>query len=203
MLHPPCIHVLLYNSLILMFNCFLFWEHSTNFRYPLDHYDRIWKPDSYTDAVASRTSSFTANFSGSETNLTFPPMQVLQTSLSHPERLEFTYRNLDHGYYSYDLFLYFLELNDSVQAGQRVFDVFVNDEKRLEVDIVLSGSRSYATVLNITANGYLNLTMVKASNRSLFGPMINAYEILQVHPILLQETSQEEGKEFKVHHFGD
>lgn len=186
-----------------MFNCFLFWEHSTNFRYPLDHYDRIWKPDSYTDAVASRTSSFTANFSGSETNLTFPPMQVLQTSLSHPERLEFTYRNLDHGYYSYDLFLYFLELNDSVQAGQRVFDVFVNDEKRLEVDIVLSGSRSYATVLNITANGYLNLTMVKASNRSLFGPMINAYEILQVHPILLQETSQEEGKEFKVHHFGD
>lgn len=163
-----------------------------NFRYPLDQYDRIWKRDSYTDPLAKQTSSFTANLSNNAPELTVPPIQVLQTALSHPERLELLYRNLDPGYYKYDLFLYFLELNDSVQAGQRVFDVYLNDEKRVQVDIVLEGSRSYAVVLNITANGHLNLTMVKASNGSQLGPMINAYEILQVYPIQVQDTVQKE-----------
>lgn len=161
-------------------------------RYPLDQYDRIWKRDSYTDPLAKQTSSFTANLSNNAPELTVPPIQVLQTALSHPERLELLYRNLDPGYYKYDLFLYFLELNDSVQAGQRVFDVYLNDEKRVQVDIVLEGSRSYAVVLNITANGHLNLTMVKASNGSQLGPMINAYEILQVYPIQVQDTVQKE-----------
>lgn len=168
-----------------------------NFRYPLDQYDRIWKPDSHADPLAKQTSSFVANLSNKAPELTVPPIQVLQTALSHPERLVLLYENLDPGYYKYDLFLYFLELNDSVQAGQRVFDVYLNDEKRVQVDIVLEGSRSYAAVLNITANGHLNLTMVKASNGSQLGPMINAYEILQVYPILVQDTVQEEGKNAK------
>lgn len=169
-----------------------------NFRYPLDQYDRIWKSELYADPLAKQTSSITANLSNNAPELTVPPIQVLRTAQSHPERLEFLYENLDPGYYKYDLFLYFLELNDSVQAGQRVFDVYLNDEKRVRVDIALEGSRSYAAVLNITANGHLNLTMVKASNGSQLGPTINAYEILQVYPILVKDTVQEEGKDANI-----
>lgn len=165
-----------------------------DFRYPVDQYDRIWRADNYADPVASRISSSSVNITSSSPNLTLPPTEVLQTALTHPERLEFFYNSLDSEYCSYDLFLYFVELNDSVQVGQRVFDVYVNNVKRREVDIVLSDSRSSLIVLNVTANGYLNLTMVKVSNGPQYGPIINAFEILQVRP-LIQETVLEEGKE--------
>ncbi|KAL3525533.1 hypothetical protein ACH5RR_013905 [Cinchona calisaya] len=162
-----------------------------NIRYPLDQYDRIWRADKYADPMANHISSSSVNITSSSPNLTNPPTEVLQTALAHPERLEFFYNNLDSEYYRYDLFLYFLELNDSVQVGQRVFDVYINDVKRIQVDIVLSGYRSFATVLNVTADRYLNLTMVKVFNGSQYGPVINAFEILQVHP-LIQETDLEE-----------
>ncbi|CAK9150616.1 unnamed protein product [Ilex paraguariensis] len=158
-------------------------------RYPHDPYDRIWRPELNPDQNATPTSSSSANTTITSANLTVPPIQVLQTALIHPERLEFLHNDLDTGYHEYDLFLYFLELNDSAQVTQRVFDIYINNEKRREIDILAGGSNSYAVVLNFTANGFLNLTMVKASNGSQLGPICNAYEILQVHP-WLQETVQ-------------
>ncbi|XP_027076638.1 nodulation receptor kinase [Coffea arabica] len=159
-------------------------------RYPLDRYDRIWRADKYSDPMANRISSSSVNVTRSSPNLTFPPIEVLQTALTHPERLEFSYNNLDSDYHRYDLLLYFLELNDQVKVGQRVFDVYVNDAKKTQVDVALSGTFRFV-VLNVTANGYLNLTMVRLSNGSQYGPIISAYEILQVHP-LIQETGREE-----------
>ncbi|CDP02685.1 unnamed protein product [Coffea canephora] len=159
-------------------------------RYPLDRYDRIWRADKYSDPMANRISSSSVNVTRSSPNLTFPPVEVLQTALTHPERLEFSYNNLDSDYHSYDLLLYFLELNDQVKVGQRVFDVYVNDAKKTQVDVALSGTFRFV-ILNVTANGYLNLTMVRLSNGSQYGPIISAYEILQVHP-LIQETGREE-----------
>ena len=143
--------------------------------------------------MANRISSSSVNVTRSSPNLTFPPIEVLQTALTHPERLEFSYNNLDSDYHRYDLLLYFLELNDQVKVGQRVFDVYVNDAKKTQVDVALSGTFRFV-VLNVTANGYLNLTMVRLSNGSQYGPIISAYEILQVHP-LIQETGREEGTE--------
>ncbi|GMP31131.1 hypothetical protein CsSME_00005470 [Camellia sinensis var. sinensis] len=156
-------------------------------RYPYDPYDRIWRKELNQNQTANRTSSSTAYITNG--NTTAPPIQVLQTALTHPERLEFLHNDLDTGYYNFDLYLYFLELNNTVQAGQRVFDIFTNNEKREETDILAGGSNYQAVILNFTANGFLNLTLIKASNGSQFGPFINAYEILQVHP-WVQETAQ-------------
>ncbi|XP_012855668.1 PREDICTED: nodulation receptor kinase-like [Erythranthe guttata] len=152
-------------------------------RYRSDPYDRIWRQDSHPDSTASYLSLPTAdNMDFTDANSILPPLRVLQTALTHPEQLVFKYENLDPGTYDYSLYLHFLELDDSIfRAGQRVFDVYINNEKRQEVDILASGKNYSTVVLNFAANGVLNLTLVKAST-SRFGPICNAYEIFQSYP---------------------
>ncbi|KAI4328102.1 hypothetical protein L6164_020487 [Bauhinia variegata] len=157
-------------------------------RYPDDKSDRIWKntstpsavPLSFLDAYISNPS---ANVNGT------PPLQVLKTAVTHPDRLQFTHDDLENGVFEYRLILYFLELNDTLKAGQRMFDIYVNNEiKKKGFDIKAEGSNYKHTVLNATANGSLNLTLIKASG-SESGPLCNAYEIFQVRP-RAEETNQ-------------
>ncbi|XP_061355239.1 nodulation receptor kinase-like [Gastrolobium bilobum] len=148
-------------------------------RYPIDRSDRIWKEISSPSALTF--SSFNNSISYPNANAT-PPLQVLQTALTHPERLEFIHNGLENEDYEYRMFLYFLELNSTVRAGQRVFDIYVNNDIKKEgFDILGEGSKYRYTVLNVSANGSLNLTLAKASG-SESGPFCNAYEILQVRP---------------------
>ncbi|WJX13571.1 hypothetical protein P8452_03948 [Trifolium repens] len=60
--------------------------------------------------------------------------------------------------------------------------------KKASFDVLEGGSKYNYTVLNISANGSLNITLVKASG-SKFGPLLNAYEILQARP-WMDETNQ-------------
>lgn len=91
------------------------------------------------------------------------------------------------------MFLHFLELNGTVRAGQRVFDIYLNNEiKKEKFDVLAGGSKSSYTALNISANGSLNITLVKASG-SEFGPLLNAYEILQARS-WIEETNQKDCK---------
>ncbi|KAK4477408.1 hypothetical protein RD792_016629 [Penstemon davidsonii] len=159
-------------------------------RYPFDQYDRIWRPYPYPYSTAKYITLPYANVNITDVNSLLPPLQALQTAITHPERLEFKYNNLDAGMYDYDLYFHFLELNDSVQAGQRVFEIYINDEKIQDVDIVASGSPYSVAVPNFTANGVLNLTFIKALNSQL-GPICNAYEIFQAYT-KDQETGVEE-----------
>lgn len=118
-----------------------------------------------------------------------PPLQVLQTAVNQTERLEFIHSGLETEEYEYLVFLYFLELNSNVRAGQREFDIYVNREiKKAGFDISGEGSNYRYIVLNASANGSLNLTLVKASG-SEYGPSCNAYEIMQVRP-WKEETNQ-------------
>ncbi|XAR51454.1 Non-specific serine/threonine protein kinase [Bertholletia excelsa] len=158
-------------------------------RYPYDPYDRIWRNESNPHQSADSTSSSTANISNG--TIAAPPIQVLQTALTDPDRIVFLHNDLAADNKTCELYLYFLELNDSVQARQRVFDVYVNDEKRQEIDIMAGRSNYKSVSLNFTANRFLNLTLVKGPNRSQFGPIISAYEILQVYS-LVQGTSQDD-----------
>lgn len=161
-----------------------------DFRYPQDQSDRIWNSSSnpsYTSLQANVT------ISGHNADSTTPHLRVLQTAFTHPERLEFIHDGSDSGNSEYRLFLYFLELNASVAQGQRVFDIYVNDEiKEPRFDILASGSNYRNASLNVSANGWLNITLVKSSG-SAFGPLCNAYEILQVIP-WMQETVQTDSK---------
>lgn len=100
--------------------------------------------------------------------------------------------NLHSSYEKYILHLYFLELDGNVKIGQRVFDVYINGEKRQQIDVISSGSNYRDTFMYFTANGFLNLTIKKASNGSQWGPICNAYEVFQVRP-LLQATDQKDG----------
>nr|CAD22012.1 nodulation receptor kinase [Vicia hirsuta] len=155
-------------------------------RFPVDQNDRIWK--------ATSTPSYALPLSLNVSNVDLkgkvtPPLQVLQTALTHPERLEFVHDGLETDDYEYSVLLYFLELNNTLTAGQRVFDIYLNSEiKKENFDVLEGGSKYSYTALNITANGSLNMTLVKASG-SKFGPLLNAYEILQARP-WIDETSQ-------------
>nr|ADB97921.2 symbiosis receptor kinase SymRK [Arachis hypogaea] len=148
-------------------------------RYPIDQSDRIWKR---TTTSPYTPISFNISILDHKSNVT-PPLKVLQTALTHPERLEFNNNGLEvKEDYEYLVFLYFLELNNSVREGQRVFDIFVNSEiKEGRFDILNGGSNYRYTLLNVSAKGSLNLTLAKASG-SENGPLLNAYEIMQVHP---------------------
>ncbi|XP_018625434.1 nodulation receptor kinase-like isoform X2 [Nicotiana tomentosiformis] len=160
-------------------------------RYPYDQYDRIWRPASNLDSEVAHIQPSIVKQANAEAHRLLPPSLVLQTALTHPGRLEFLHEDLDTGYYTYYLVLYFFEPNDSVQAGERVFHVYINNEKRLEVDILASGSRYLDVVLKFRANRAVNLTMIKASNLSQLGPICNAYEILKTLP-RVKETAIEE-----------
>ncbi|KAL8125094.1 nodulation receptor kinase-like isoform X2 [Apium graveolens] len=157
-------------------------------RYPDDPFDRIWRPEASDDNV---TASPMTNIVTVNASKALPPIKVLRTALTHPEQLQFLHNNLDTGFYEYELYLYFLELNESVQTGQRLFNIYINNRMVEEFDIMASGSRFRTLVLNFTANGALNLTMIKAANGSLLGPICNAYEILQIRA-WIQGTNQED-----------
>ena len=74
-----------------------------------------------------------------------------------------------------------------------MFDISVNSEiKEGRFDILDGGSYYRYTVLNVSANGSLNLTLAKASG-SEHGPLLNAYEILQARS-WVEETNQTDGK---------
>ncbi|KAL1810047.1 hypothetical protein ACET3Z_027037 [Daucus carota] len=150
-------------------------------RYPYDPYDKIWRPQPEDVHSTDVTVSSVLNISIIPTSTVLPPTQVLQTALTHPERLEFLHNDLDTGYYTYNLYIYFFEHNESVQAGDRVFNIYINNEKQQEVDILSVGSNHRTVDLNFKANGVLNLTLAK-TNGSQLGPICNAYEILQVRP---------------------
>ncbi|KAH0697388.1 hypothetical protein KY290_016175 [Solanum tuberosum] len=160
-------------------------------RYPYDQYDRIWRPASNLESQVTRTQPSIIKQVIARKHSLLPPAFVLRTSLTHPERLDFLHEDLDTGYYTYSLFLYFLEPNNSVQAGERVFYIYINNEKRLKVDILASGSRYLDVLLNFRANRFVNLTMIKASNLSQLGPICNGYEILKTLP-RVKETAMEE-----------
>ncbi|KAK1351646.1 Symbiosis receptor-like kinase [Heracleum sosnowskyi] len=162
----------------------------TAIRYPYDPYDRIWRPQPDHVHSGDVTRLSLLNIVITPTSTLLPPTQVLQTAITHPERLEFLHNNLDTGYYTYNLYIYFFEHNKSVQAGQRVIDIYINNEKQQEVDILSVGSSYRAVELNFKANGVLNLTLIK-TNGSQLGPICNAYEILQVRP-QLHGTTQED-----------
>lgn len=120
------------------------------------------------------------------------PLQVLQTALNDSERLEF-HEDLDKVDSGYHVFLYFLELNENVKPRQRMFDIYINNLRIMGTfDILANGSNYREVVWDFMENGSLNLTMSKASG-SAFGPICNAYEILQ-RITWVQETIKKDGE---------
>ncbi|KAL8216732.1 hypothetical protein R6Q57_023569 [Mikania cordata] len=61
----------------------------------------------------------------------------------------------------------------------------------ITIDLLSGGTNYKAISINFTANQFLNLTIKKAANGSQWRPICNAYEILQVHP-MLQATDQQD-----------
>ncbi|XP_048437962.1 nodulation receptor kinase-like [Pyrus x bretschneideri] len=150
--------------------------------YPNDTSDRIWKSNSGADPGSGTYHISQPNVSISGNATASPPLQVLQTALAAPDSLRFLHNGLPTESYLYLVFLYFYEVDRAVQTGQRVFDIFLNDEmKEGRFDVSGNGSNYKELAFTVMTNGSLNLTLVKVSG-SENGPICNAYEILQVHP---------------------
>nr|CAK32638.1 putative symbiosis receptor-like kinase [Datisca glomerata]CAP62376.1 symbiosis receptor-like kinase [Datisca glomerata] len=160
-------------------------------RYPDDPSDRIWKPLSNPDPTISSISSPNINVLNYNATVDIP-LPVLQTALTHSTQLVFLHSDIETEAYEYRVFFYFLELDETVKPGQRVFDIYINDEKQASgFDILANGSNYKQSVFTVLANGSLNLTFVKSSDGSPLGPTCNAYEILQVRP-WIQETNEKD-----------
>ncbi|KAF6147364.1 hypothetical protein GIB67_003262 [Kingdonia uniflora] len=158
-------------------------------RHPYDVNDRIWN----LDAIQSENIS-NINTIVSLANATIP-VQVLHTALTDSKRLMFYYDDLDEGINEYQIILYFLELNDSIRIGQRVFDIYVNGVKKHENFDILENDQNTnyrEVVLNTSANGVLNVSLVKVLDGIEFGPICNAYEIYQKVD-LVEGTLQQDG----------
>jgi len=150
------------------------------FRYPTDPADRIWSFE-VTSGENTILRSPGVALHGANSSI---PIEVLQTAALNAERLQFLHTDLDMNYDDYLIILFFLELDANVQTGQRVFDVYVNGNKMYEkIDILRNGRLSnYREVsMRVKSNGYLNISLVKASAGVKYGPICNAYEIFQVH----------------------
>ncbi|KAM0952008.1 putative protein kinase RLK-Pelle-LRR-I-1 family [Dioscorea sansibarensis] len=157
----------------------------TSYRYPMDPADRIWDFDPNFTRSASLDSS---NLHLQDVNSSIP-LQVLQTAVTDDEQLNFQLVNLDISHENYLVILHFLELNPDVQAGQRIFDIYVNGEKKSDrFDILESGKPSHykAFTVKVKANGFLNISLIKASNTVQYGPICNAYEIFEAHDIVAE-----------------
>ncbi|KAK9110953.1 hypothetical protein Scep_018472 [Stephania cephalantha] len=158
-------------------------------RYPLDRSDRIWKNSEIKIETANSISNSSIIVHGANTTV---PLQVLQTASIDLERLDFSLNNLGKGDSNYLIHIYFLELNDSLKTGERVFDVMINGEKQYDKFDILgngAGATNYRElVFSVSANEALNMSMVKSPGASL-GPICNAYEIFQVLS-LVQGTHQ-------------
>ncbi|WCJ32035.1 Leucine-rich repeat protein kinase family protein [Euphorbia peplus] len=160
-------------------------------RYSDDKFDRIWEIQDPKTISTSPGSTIYESNTFVDIAETLVPLKVLQTAITHTDILEIVHRDLDLEEYNYIVFLYFLELNSSVRLGQRVFSIYINNEIKLEKFDISAGESNYKEVaLNVTAKGYLNLTLAKA-NGFEFGPILNAYEILQVHQ-RVNGTNQED-----------
>ncbi|PQP99870.1 nodulation receptor kinase [Prunus yedoensis var. nudiflora] len=155
-------------------------------RYPNDPSDRIWTSNS--SHLGSGTSLITTNVFISGNASASVPSQVLQTALVASDQLVIIRNGLSTTSYQYLMFLYLYEVNQTVQAGQRVFDIYLNNELQQSRFDSGNGSNYKELAFTVTANGFLNLTLVKAPG-SENGPLCNAYEILQVLP-WVQETNQ-------------
>ncbi|KAI9125188.1 hypothetical protein K1719_003804 [Acacia pycnantha] len=156
-------------------------------RYPIDQSDRIWKATSSSSfsPIASSNATISSHNAANST----PPLQVLRTALTHSERLEIIHKDLDPGNSEYRVILHFLELNNSVGLGKRVFDIYVNGViQEPKFDIFGGGSNYRQAVLNFSANSSLNVTLSKTSG-SENGPLCNAYEILEA-TTSIQEINQ-------------
>ncbi|XP_057854218.1 nodulation receptor kinase isoform X1 [Cryptomeria japonica] len=149
---------------------------SVSLRYPNDSFDRIWDGDPHP--ICGKSISSKTNFSTSDNKV---PNQVLQTAKmgSCGKRLELLIDNENQEAKDYLVILYFREVDDKVQVGERVFDIHVNGElMHSHVDILANGTEQYKLLnFEVHAVGGLNISLEGTSKLS---PICNAYEAYEI-----------------------
>lgn len=167
-----------------------------NSRYPEDSIDRIWKPspNSQNEVRFLSEPNFILSSKSNPNASHGVPLEVLRTAVTHPNQLVFLHDHLDTATSEYRIFFHLVELNPTVKSGQRLFDIYINNQiKATNYDILAHESNFKSEFYDVLANGSLNLTLVKASVGSDLGPICSAYEIVQVRTWIL-ESDEKDGK---------
>ncbi|KAJ0982654.1 hypothetical protein J5N97_010909 [Dioscorea zingiberensis] len=163
---------------------------NTSYRFPVDPADRIWASD---PNFTRNTALISSNVFLQGVNSSIP-LEVLQTAATDDEQLNFQLVGLDTSHENYLVILHFLELNPNIQAGQRKFDIYVNGEKKYDMFDILESRKASnykAYTLKVKANGFLNISLIKASNTTDYGPICNAFEIFEVHDIAAETVQRD------------
>ncbi|KAI6705180.1 hypothetical protein NL676_008142 [Syzygium grande] len=153
--------------------------------YSGDHWggDRFWKPISTFSVGSAKEISTESSITQASIAPNFYPEALYQSALvgtdKQPE-LEYI-MDVDPNR-NYSVWLHFAEIDSSITgAGQRVFDILINGDSRIEdVDIIkMSGDRHVALVLNTTVavNGRtLTVTVHPKKGKAI----INAVEVFEI-----------------------
>ncbi|KAH0459441.1 hypothetical protein IEQ34_012255 [Dendrobium chrysotoxum] len=152
------------------------------FRFPKDLADRIWPVDLGERGFFKGKILESPDITLHGSNISIP-LEVLQTAITDDEELVIYHKDLLTDHNDFLIILYFLELDADVQIGQRVFDIYVNgDKKYASFDILENENSSNYRVISsrVKSNGFLNISLVKVLDEAKYGPICNAYEIYQV-----------------------
>ncbi|KAH9300457.1 hypothetical protein KI387_012040, partial [Taxus chinensis] len=149
---------------------------SLSLRYPHDSFDRIWHGDPNSNSGTSISSKTDFNIIDDKV-----PNQVLQTAKmgDYGKKLEFWIDNGNEEAKDYYVILYFREIDDNVQVGERVFNIYVNGELMYpHVDILVNGTGKYKQFdFHVHVVGGLNIFLEGTSSLS---PICNAYEAYEI-----------------------
>ncbi|XP_020229693.1 receptor-like protein 4 [Cajanus cajan] len=157
-----------------------------------DRFARSWQPDSAfrtvpQDSDEVRFLSTENSVSGADVEPNYFPMKLYQSAVTTEGTLE--YELVVDAKMDYTVWLHFAEIDSSVKkAGERVFDVFLNDQNVTRVDIykqvgAFSAFTLHYTVKNLSAN-VLKLKLVPAVGAPLISAVEN-YALVPVDPSTL------------------
>ncbi|KAG0466896.1 hypothetical protein HPP92_018476 [Vanilla planifolia] len=150
-----------------------------SYRFPKDLDDRIWHVDVEKTAFTKNVILESPDASFRRSRASIPP-EVLLTAATDDEQLVFEHKDLEKDN-DVLIILYFLELDANVQIGKRIFDIYVNGDKKHSKFDILEKDNTYKVITaRVKTNGFLNVSLVKVPGFSKYGPICNAYEIYQV-----------------------
>ncbi|KAK8511570.1 hypothetical protein V6N13_024201 [Hibiscus sabdariffa] len=154
--------------------------------YSGDHWsgDRYWRPIVAFGQNASEPRSTQNAIKQASNAPNFYPNALYQTAIvSTDSQPDLAYTMDVDSNKNYSIWLHFAEIDASIRgAGERVFDVLINEDTLLEnIDIVeMSGGRYTALVLNTTVTGSGRTMTITLRPKSGKHAIVSAIEVFQV-----------------------
>ncbi|GKV27240.1 hypothetical protein SLEP1_g36433 [Rubroshorea leprosula] len=176
-------------------------------RYKDDVYDRLWRHYSIPEAKIIEGN---ANIDIQASNNIYEiPMEVLNTAAQPPSRLDSLNYLFNASYFhrgslswsSRDLYVYFhlAEIVNTTKDQQREISITLNGVKLPPITLEYLKPQSIGPQI-FPVKGIANIS-IEATAESTLPPLLNAFEIYEVHNLLTSPTNTVDGTKFYYYYF--